>query len=260
MVDFLAAHFGLAVTGLEMSSLLMAGAALAFGYTVFGMTGFGSAVVAMPLLTQLMPLRTAVPIMLLCDLVAGLLLGASNRSAVHVPELRRVVPWMLTGILAGLGLLMYAPERPLLLVLGVGVLLYSLWRLSSSNTFKPLRAGWVIPLGIGGGGFTAMFGTGGPLYTIYLAGRLQDRNQLRATVGTLIMLTGLTRLILFAITGLLLKPAVAALAIWLVPCGVLGMQAGAWLRNRVPAAVVARLLWIILIASSLSLIARALSG
>jgi uncharacterized membrane protein YfcA len=260
MFDFLATHLGPGATGIGTPALLVAGVAIALAYTIFGMTGFGSAIVAMPLLTQVMPLHRAVPIMLICDLVSGMLLGASSRSAVHMPELRRVVPWMLLGMLLGLGLLMSVPERPLLILLGSGVLVYSIWRLRASDIFRPLGPGWAIPLGIGGGGFTAMFGTGGPLYTIYLAGRLQDRNELRATVGTLIMLTGLTRLVMFTATGLLLEPAVLALAVWLLPCGLAGLRTGTWLRHRIRPAHISRLLWTVLLVGSISLLARALHG
>lgn len=260
MWDFLVSHLGSAATGIDTGALLVAGLALMGGYVIFGMTGFGSAIVAMPLLTQVMPLHSAVPIMLVCDMISGLLLGATSRSNVQMSELRRIVPWMLLGMLAGLGLLMYVPERPLLIVLGVGVLLYSLWRLKGGDAFRQLGPRWAIPLGFSGGGLTAMFGTGGPLYTIYLAGRLEDRNALRATVSTLIMLTGLTRLVMFAVTGLLLQPAVLALSVWMVPCCLLGVRAGSWLRHRVPAAYIFRMLWTVLIVGSASLLAKALAG
>jgi uncharacterized membrane protein YfcA len=258
MLETIASYIGLQATGLPPATVLLAGATLMMAYTIFGITGFGSAIIAMPFLTQLMPLQRAVPIMLVCDLVAGLLLGAANRSSVDMPELRRLVPWMLAGMLVGLALLLYAPERPLLIVLGTGVLVYSLWRLLSADVFRPLGAGWAVPLGMAGGGFTALFGTGGPLYTIYLAGRLQDRNQLRATVGTLIMLTGLTRLLMFSVAGLLLNRAVFALALWMLPCGLAGVRIGSWLRLRVPPVYIARLLWTVLILGSVSLLLKAL--
>ncbi|CAM3523720.1 putative membrane transporter protein [Bordetella sputigena] len=260
MWDFLISNLGASATGIDAWALLIAGIALAGGYTIFGMTGFGSAIVAMPLLTQVMPLHRAVPVMLVCDMISGLLLGATSRSNVEMTELRRIVPWMLLGMVAGLGLLMYVPERPLLIVLGVGVLAYSLWRLRGGDVFRRLGTGWAIPLGVSGGGFTAMFGTGGPLYTIYLAGRLEDRHALRATVSTLIMLTGVTRLVLFAATGLLLQPAVLALMVWLVPCCLVGVRAGSWLRHRVPALYIFRMLWTVLIVGSISLLANAIAG
>lgn len=253
-------YLGVGATGLAPVPLALAAAALALGYVVFGMTGFGAALVAMPLVTQVMALQTAVPIMLLCDLICGLAMGANNRSAVVLPELRRLLPWMLAGMLLGLALLLFAPQRALLLLLGAGVLAYALWRLAAPDVFRPLTTRWAAPLGLAGGGFTAMFGTGGPLYTIYLAGRLRDRNELRATVGTMIMLTGFARLLLFALAGLFTDAAVVALAAWLVPSALLGLRIGAWARSRISPARVMRLLWLLLLASGVALILRALFG
>jgi uncharacterized membrane protein YfcA len=258
IIDLLLSCLGPAATGIGLPQLLAAACAIALGYVVFGMTGFGSAIVAMPFLTQVMPLQRAVVTMLACDIAAGLLLGMGNRAAVSRPELRRLIPWMLLGMALGVALLLRAPERPLRMLLGGGVLLYSLWRLCASpKPFSPWSAAWAVPFGIAGGGFTGMFGTGGPLYTIYLSGRLENLNQLRATVATLIMITGAARLAMFAVTGLLLHWEAIALAAWMIPCSVAGMRAGGWLRLRVPPAFVTRLLWWVLLAGGASLLARA---
>ena len=40
------------------------------GYLVFGITAFGASMVALPFLVQALPLTQAVPLMLLCDLLA----------------------------------------------------------------------------------------------------------------------------------------------------------------------------------------------
>jgi uncharacterized membrane protein YfcA len=260
MADLFSAYFGLSATGLDAASLMSAGLIVLFGYTVYGMMGFGSNIVAMPMLTQFIPLRTAVPLLMVFDLCTGLLLGVRNRASIDVGELRRIVPWIVIGALAGLAALVWAPERPLLLVLGTGVLAYSVWRLVSNAPPRPLGPRWAVPLGLGGGGFTALFGTGGPLYTIYLAGRIGDRDKLRATLSSLITLTGVLRVVLFTVAGLFLNPALPALALWLLPCGLLGMRLGSHLRGRLAPAKVARLLWIVLIIGSASLIVRALHG
>ena len=51
----------------------LAGVALVvgFAYTVVGLTGFGASMVAMPMLVHLLPLKLALPMMLIYDLVGG---------------------------------------------------------------------------------------------------------------------------------------------------------------------------------------------
>jgi len=231
-----------------------------WAYTVFGLTGFGSSIMAMPLLTQILPLRTAVPMILFFDLVAGTLLGLRSRTEVDTGELRRLLPGVLAGMAMGLALLMFAPERPLLFGLGVFVLLHSAWNLLLRRGFRALDARLALPFGLVGGMLTAMFGTGGPVYTIYLAGRLPDAARLRATISTLIVLTAFARLLLFAGAGLYANAGIFVLAALLMPCAIAGYLTGGWLHRRIAPAKVVRVIWAVLIAAGTGLVYRSALG
>lgn len=235
-------------------------AIIVWAYTIFGLTGFGSSIMAMPLLTQIVPLRTAVPMILFFDILMGTVLGLRSRHQVHTGELRRIVPSVLIGMVLGLLLLVYAPERPLLFILGVFVLLHSGWSLLFKRGFKELNPRLAMPFGFIGGMLTAMFGTGGPLYAIYLAGRLRDPAQLRATTSTLVVITAFTRLVLFAIAGLYANTAIFILAAMLVPFAFIGYFTGVWLHSRVAPAKVVRLVWAILIVAGIGLVYRSALG
>lgn len=239
---------------------IIAGAALiiVLAYTVFGLTGFGSSITAMPLLVHLIPLRMAVPMMLIFDLCAGLLLGLRNWRAVSRRELMHLVPFMLVGMVLGVTLLVKAPEKILLLVLGVFVLAYSAWSLLLRPSFKPISAQWSVPLGTAGGVFTALFGTGGPIYTIYLARRLEDKLALRATISSLIFVSGLARLVLFTGAGLYAQQNVLRLGIYLLPCAMAGLFVGNRLHSRLPAHRVVQAVWAILILGGSSLVLRSI--
>jgi uncharacterized membrane protein YfcA len=155
---------------------------------------------------------------------------------------------------------MFAPERPLLFLLGVFVLFHSAWNLMFKRGFSDFGPRLSVPFGVAGGMLTSMFGTGGPLYTIYLAGRLRDPAQLRATISTLIVMTAIARLILFAIAGLYANTAVFALAAMLMPCAMAGYFAGGWLHQRIAPAKVIRLVWAILILAGAGLVYRSALG
>ena len=225
-------------------------------YIVFGLTGFGSAITAMPMLVQVIPLRMAVPMMLIFDLCAALLLGLKNRRVVDRKELLRLVPFMLVGMVVGVVALVKAPERLLLLILGIFVLAYSAWSLLVRHAPRPLGAAWSAPFGIVGGIFTALFGTGGPFYTIYLARRLDDKLALRATIGTLIFFSGLSRLALFSSAGLYSQHSLLTLAALLLPCALGGLYLGNHLHQRLPAERVVQVIWVVLIAGGVSLVVR----
>lgn len=260
MIAWLQAQMQLANTGIDITSMFAAGSIVTLAYLVYGMTGFGSSIVAIPMLTQLVPLRTATPVMLVLDLAAGMIVGLRNLKAVQTQELCRLGPWLCTGLVLGVTVLLSMPEKPLELLLGICLLSYSLWRIRSRGEFQQIGGGWALPLGFFGGCLTAVFGTGGPVYTIYLAGRLSDAGQRRATISTLITLTAVARLLLFSMSGLYRNPAVLHLAGWLLPCGAIGLLVGAKVRHAISTASVLKLLWIVLIVAAVNLIVRSAPG
>lgn len=240
--------------GLDTVALLALIVILA--YTVFGLTGFGSSITAMPMLVQVIPLKMAVPLMLVFDLTSGLLMGLKNRRVVERRELIRLVPFMLVGMGVGVVTLVKAPERLLLLTLGVFILSYSAWSLLLRRDPQPIGSGWSLPFGVVGGMFTAMFGTGGPFYTIYLARRLDDKLMLRATISALIFFSGLSRLAIFTSAGLYRQPSLLQLAAVLLPCALAGLYFGNRLHKLLPAERVVQVIWAVLIAGGASLIVR----
>ena len=238
------------------ASLLAAGAVIALAYTVYGLTGFGSSITAVPLLTQFLPLREVVPMMLLFDLTGGVLVGLRNRSDVRWRELARMAPLMALGMVLGLGMLLHAPQRLLLLTLGGFILAYASWTLVLRPPVRPLGAAWAFPASFIGGLFTSMFGTGGPIYVIYLARRIEQPQGLRATISTLILGSGLLRLLLFSSAGLYHQPDVLPRTLLLFPGMVGGLWLGTHLNRRLPAQRVVQAVWAVLLIAGISLLVR----
>lgn len=244
---------------LPLTTLLAAAAIVTLGYTVYGLTGFGAAIVAIPLLAQFFPLRFAVPMMLVFDLFAGLLLGLKNRKQLSRTELLRLLPILAIGMLAGVTLLVQVNERWLLMGLGTFVVAYAAWSLLSRAMPTPISSRWAVPAGLIGGAFTALYGTGGPIYTIYLARRLPDKAQLRATIGVLIFCTALIRLVLFTGGGFYTQAGLLPLAFALLPCALIGYLLGSRLHARMPTQRAVQAVWALLIVGGASLLLRALA-
>lgn len=244
---------------LPLTTLLAAAAIVTLGYVVYGLTGFGSSIVAVPLLALFFPLRFAVPMMLVFDLLTGLLLGLRHRHQVSRHELLQLLPIVAVGMVAGVVLLVRVPERWLLMGLGAFVVTYAAWSLLSRVVPRPVSSRWALPAGLIGGAFTALYGTGGPVYTIYLARRLSDKAQLRATIGVLIFSTALIRLVLFTGSGFYAQTGLLPLAFSLLPCAVIGYLLGTWLHVRMSTPRAVQAVWALLIFGGTSLLLRALA-
>ena len=203
-------------------------------------------------------LKFAVPLLMLLDLAAFLLFGARVRRRIQYAEIAWLVPFILTGMAAGLTLLIGVDERKLLVVLGAFLLLYAGYSLARRGPPASLARAWCAPLGLAGGMFAALFGTGGVLFALYNAGRIRDKESLRATNAAMIMFSSLVRVVLFGAAGLLTQDGLLATALVLLPA----LLGGVWLGNRlhaaVPAAAVVKAVYALLVIAGLLLLARSL--
>jgi len=229
---------------------------IVFAYTVFGLTGFGSSLTAMPLLVLVLPLRTAVPLMLVFDLVSGLLLGMRNRRHIVRPEALRLMPCMLAGMAAGVLALVRTPESWLLVVLGLFILGYAAWSLLIRTKPRRFSPAWALLFGTVGGMFTALFGTGGPFYTIYLTRRIDDKQALRATISGVLFFSAVSRLVLFTGAGLYHQPGLPLLAALLLPCALGGLYLGNRLHQVLAPERIRQAIWFVLVVGGTSLVLR----
>jgi uncharacterized membrane protein YfcA len=229
---------------------------ITLAYVVFGVTGFGSSMMAMPLLVLILPLRMAVPLMLVFDLVSGLVLGLRNRRHIARGEALRLVPFMVVGMAIGVLALVRVPERLLLLVLGTFIITYAAWSLLARRAVRPLAPKWAAPFGVVGGMFTALFGTGGPFYTIYLTRRIDEKVALRATVSGVLFFSALCRLVMFSGAGLYRQPGLPLLAASLLPFAMGGLYLGNRLHALLPAERLRQAVWGVLIVGGVNLVLR----
>jgi uncharacterized membrane protein YfcA len=242
-----------------LTDFMAMAATITLAYVVFGMTGFGAAMVAVPVLVMFVPLKFAVPMMVFLDVACTVILGLSNRRKVSVPELKRLLPFAVVGIFAGATVLANAPAKGLLLLLGVFVTAMSLrMLLARKQPDTPIAPGWVAPAGLVGGVFSALFGTGGPIYTMYLARRL-PLEELRATMAAVIFLSAVLRLVSFASAGLFAQEGLLWTAFGIFPFGLLGLYLGSRLRRRVPEAALKRVLLVVLTVAGAVVLMRALA-
>ncbi|MFR0714404.1 sulfite exporter TauE/SafE family protein [Enterobacterales bacterium BD_CKDN230030183-1A_HGKHYDSX7] len=236
--------------------------ALAIGaaYIVFGIAGFGTALVAGPVLIHFMPLSRVIPLLVLLDFVAAFGNLLPSRRDVVRDELLRLLPCMAVGCAVGVMFLLRLKMDVLLLSLGLFVTAYAVYALAVTVRPARLAGYWAVPMGVVGGLFGAMFGSGGFLYAIYLSARLQVKEQVRATQSALISSSTLVRLSLFLFAGVYADSDLLLLAAWLLPV----MFAGLWIGRRVASklsreAFVRLVTWLVM-ASGLALLGRYLSG
>jgi hypothetical protein len=235
-------------------------AGLAFlGALVVGITGFGSALITIPLAIHFVPLKFALPLFALVDLSTAFSVGLENPRNASRDEWRRLVPMILVGTALGVTLLVNLPRAAGMALLGAFVVSYALYSLVRRGPPHVIGAGWAWIAGLCGGITSAVFGSGGPPYAIYLSSRGLSKEQFRATMGFATMTSISTRVVAFLITGLLLDSAVWLTALIAVPAALLGMWVAKHFYLRISREALMRAVALILLASGSSLVFRALN-
>ncbi|PUA43948.1 permease [Pseudomonas protegens] len=237
---------------------LSIGLGIALAYIVFGIAGFGTALVAGPVLILFMPLSKIVPLLVLLDFVAAFGNLLPSRKDVARPELLRLLPCMALGCTLGVIFLLNLKSDLLLLLMGLFISAYAIYSLWVKVRPAQLAAGWAVPIGIVGGMFGALFGSGGFLYAIYLNSRL-PKDPARATQSALISCSTVVRLSLFALAGVYAEWPLLLLAGCLLPAMALGLWGGRRLTMKLSREAFVRLVTWLVLASGFALIGRYLS-
>jgi uncharacterized membrane protein YfcA len=205
---------------------VVAPAIIMVAYTVFGLSGFGSTVISVPILAHFLPVSYLVPLMALLDLASAVRVGATGREHVSKPELKRLVPYMFAGFVIGATVLVGVPDTYLRAALGTFAAVIGIYSIMNPTLTRTISRWWAVPAGIVGGAVATVFGAGGPIYSVYLSGRLRDKSEIRATISSLISISAFTRAAIYALTGLLLHMTIFAGAALLSPFVWLGLKLG----------------------------------
>ncbi len=241
---------------LPIETFALAALIVLAAYVIFGLTGFGSTVVAVPLLALLLPLKFAVPLMMMLDLAATIVLWSTLKKGIRFDEVAWLVPFILIGMALGLTLLIRVPEGPLLLGLGGFVLLYAAYGLMRRGVPIVMRRAWSVPVGVIGGALSALFGTGGVIFAMYFTGRIREKDALRATNASMIMFSALVRVVLFGISGLLMQDSLLVCSALLVPAMLGGFYIGNRLHSVVRPQSVVVAVYSVLVVAGVSLLVR----
>lgn len=181
---------------------LAAGAViLAIAYLVRGISGFASGLIAVPLLTLLLPLTTVVPLIVVLDYLSSLSQGIKNRSDIRWKEIISLIPFSLAGVAIALFFLSRSDAALLTKALGVFIILFALFTLSGYTPKAKAARGWGVLAGVSGGMIGTLFGTGGPFYVTYFKARGLDKAAFRATFATIFLLDGAGRLLGYTTSG-----------------------------------------------------------
>jgi uncharacterized membrane protein YfcA len=243
------------ISFLEVSAIVFVASAFRTAF------GFGEALIAVPLLAFLLPMKQAAPLAVLCSiLIAGIVI-VRDHEHIHLGSAKRLLLATVAGLPFGLVILRYAPEGVMKGALGLVLLGFSIFSLAQKKSFALTsdRPAWFF--GFLAGVLGGSYGMNGPPLAIYGAGRGWMPDQFRATLQAYFLPASVLGMVGYYFTGVWTRD-VNVLFVSALPAVICGICSGNWLTRKMGAKRFARFLYggLIIVAGLLLLQAINLSS
>ena len=155
------------------------------------MTGFGSALVAMSILPSLLGLPVAAPIVAATGLALESMLTLRYRQSLRVDAIWRVLAASLIAIPFGVLLLRHINERVALFILGLLLVVYSLYALIGFRLPNLSHPIWAWMTGLASGLLGGAYNTAGPPIVVYGNCRGWDAAQFKSNLSSFFLINSL---------------------------------------------------------------------
>jgi len=201
-------------------------------FAVRSAAGFGAGLIAVPMLAFVLPVSTAVSVATALTTVTSVRQVSRDWRQIAWRQFALIAFYTVIGIGLGFYCIKLLDENSLRRSLGIFLILYSIYALWTANASLVLPARWHGALaagaGVGAGFFSALFGGGvGPIYVVYFNILRMERDAFRATMSTIVLVGGATRMAGYASYGFYGGSTVTLLAF-----GLPLVIVGSWLGDR----------------------------
>jgi uncharacterized membrane protein YfcA len=193
--------------------------------------GFGEALVAVPLLALLIPVKQAVPLATLVSITVAGIVIVQDWQKIHLRSAGWLVISTLFGIPLGLWLLTAVDEIAVKAILGIVIIGFSLYCLLCRGDFqlKNDRLAWVF--GCSAGVLGGAYGMNGPPLVIYGSLRHWSPEHFRATLQGYFLPASLLGMCGYWLEGLW-TPAVTRYYFWSLPLALAAVFLGRAINQR----------------------------
>ena len=243
--------------------IVLYGVVMLVAMTLAGVIGFAANVLALPVLSMFLPLKTAVAVLMLIVAVQIVIQAFMYRRNIHWREVGHIVVWTLLGMPIGFVALNVLPELVMKAVLGLFVAATALKgivdgaRGKKPGTFqeKPYHKLLLFFSGL----LTGAFGCGGPLMVVYCRNRYRDKDTFRMMqfgAGSIIMTLPC---LVYAASGAYTAQGIPYIIVGFVAV-VIALKASAAIARRMKTTIFQQLVNVVLLISAVTLMWQVVQG
>jgi uncharacterized membrane protein YfcA len=167
-----------------------------------GLTGFGSSLLAMPLLTLFIDVKSAVPLSILNSVIITLYLSYKLKGHMEARKILPLIIGSLPGIYFGATFLKSMDSEVIKLLLGLLIISYGLYSLLSKPQARKIKSLWAYLSGFSAGFIGSAFSAGGSPVIIYTTLTGWPKEIIKATLTGFFLFAAIAIASVHAATGL----------------------------------------------------------
>lgn len=236
-----------------MSDWVIFALTMALASFVQSLTGFGQALVAMPLLVLVLPLRVAAPLVAIYGVVLNIYVFWRYGGSFGVKEVWRPLVASLPAVPLGVWALRLVGQRLVLAALGGLLIAYSLYALLAPRMPRLRQPVWGFLAGALSGLLGGAYNTSGPPLVVYGDLRGWERPEFKANLQGLFFVGNTLALLSHALAGNVTWEVGQRLLVSL-PFAALGLWSGTWMDRYLNPQVFHRIVLVLLLAMGIRLV------
>jgi uncharacterized membrane protein YfcA len=223
-----------------------------------GFTGFGSVLVALPLFTLFLDIKTVIPLVCLFALVINVIIILQIHEHILWGKVRILLATAVPGIIAGVYVLKTVPASTLETAVGLVLIAFGLHRLFGRTPKQEIADSWGWLFGFLSGVLGGSIGTGGPPVIIYTSLQPWGKYPVKSTITAYFLVSSAVISSTHAVNSLV-TDYVLELFVSGIPVLVAGVLAGSWLFGRVDSRSYRKVLLYLLISLGFFMIGKAVA-
>jgi len=239
---------------METIHLLILIIGVGLGFYVQSVVGFAAALVALPIILNVLNIQESVALMSIFFLIFSIISIYKNWKLIDKKMILEMSIGIIAGLLLGIYILKFGSPIILKKALGIFIILfvgYSFIKKRKIESIKKLG-----PLfGFIGGIFSGLFSTGGPPIVFYIYNKLDKSNIVRATIIGTLGLTDFLRFPFLIFSGILTDD-IFLISSYVLPFFLLSLYLGYKTHSRINENIFKNVLMIFLLLSGISLLVR----
>lgn len=212
----------------SFATLALAAGAIFLASLVQGIAGFGIGLVALPLLSALLPLTTAVPLVILSGLFSVLQIAVAERSVIRPKNYMTLVLCGMSASLLGTVLLATSDQHTIKLVVGPAIIFFGLLMAFGLRFNNEKDLFLQASVGILAGLLNGTVSLPGPPIVIFLTGKGIVKEEFKGNLAIIVLIFGSTTLFFQVLLGIFTASVLRIALVMIVPC-----MAGIFLGGRI---------------------------